>query len=93
MINVLDLAQIVWHFLLIRRVVRNLQWGAVYGSVGAKPPEAIGGLRAKPLAAGGTEVWGRSPQALKNIASFWQKQLNFRPILIKISATKTWHRS
>ena len=56
----------------------------------SQPPEAIGGLGAPLPAAGGTGVWG--PQRLK-ILHFFQKYLNFRAILIKNNAFKTWHRN
>ena len=68
-----------------RRVARNSQWGGLFwGSGGGapsrrrpmgvwgrspQPPEA-GGLGAKPPAAGGTEVWGRSPQRSKILHFF-----------------------
>ena len=38
----------------LRRVARNLQWGSCLGGLGAKPP-----------AAGGTGVWGLCPSARK----------------------------
>ena len=49
------------HSRTIRRVARNLQWEECFGGLGAKPP-----------AAGGTWVWGRSPQRSK-FCNFLQK--------------------
>ena len=59
--------------------------------MGAKSP-AAGGLGTKLSAARGTGVWGRSPQRSK-FCIFLQKLLNFRAILIKNNAFKTWHRN
>ena len=72
-----------------RRVARNSQWGGCFGGSGGgapsrrrpmevwgqspQPPEANGGLGAKPPAAGGTGVWGRSPQRSKIMHFFLQK--------------------
>ena len=39
-----------------------------------QPPEA-GGMGAKPTAAGGMEVWGRSPQRSKNLHFFCKNNL------------------
>ena len=71
-----------------RRVARNSQWGGLFwGSGGGAPsrrrpmgvwgripqlPEA-GGLGANPPAAGGTGVWGLSPQRSKVLHFFLQK--------------------
>ena len=46
-----------------RRVARNSQWGAVLGVWGRspQPPEANGGLGAKPPAAGGWGFGGKAP--------------------------------
>ena len=51
--------------------------GAVFGVWGPSPqsPEAIGGLGAKLPAAGGTGVWGRSPQRLKILHFFFRNNL------------------
>ena len=65
MIDDLDLEQTYLAFLLIRRVARNLQWRPCVTGVWGRspqPPEAIGSLGAEPPAAGGTWVWGQSPQ-------------------------------
>ena len=79
------------HRLLIRRVTRNSQWeGAVWEvwRPSLQPPEANGGLGAKPPAAGGWGfggnapsrrrhgVWGRSPQRSK-ILHFFAKISSF----------------
>ena len=44
---------------------------------GAEPPAAVG--NAKP--------------AFETFAFFWQKYLNFRPILVNVDAIKTRHRN
>ena len=89
MISVLDLAQTLFGMFLIRRVAKNLQlrtvkeiWGC-----GDEAPicHRLGGLGAKPPAVGGT--------ALEIFVFFWEKYLNFRPILIEINAIETWHRN
>ena len=51
--------------------------GAVLGVWGRSPllPEAIEGLGAKPSAAGGTGVWGQSPQRLKILHFFFKNNL------------------
>ena len=36
--------------------------------------------------------WGEAPSARKFLF-FWQKLLNFRPILVKLNAIKTWQRN
>ena len=68
-----------------RRVARNLQWGAVWGVLGQSPmgvwgrslqPPKAGSLGAKPPAAGGTGVWGRSSQRSK-ILQFFAKITSF----------------
>ena len=51
-----------------RRVARNSQWGGLLGG--------SGGLEAKPTAAGGMGVWGRSPQRSK-ILHFFAKITSF----------------
>ena len=75
---------------MFRRVAKNSQWGAVFEGLGAEPqpPEANGGLGAKPLAAGGWGfggeapsrrrhgVWGLRPQRSK-ILQFFAKITSF----------------
>ena len=70
-----------------RRVARNSQWRAVLGFWGRspQPPDANGGLGAKPPAAGGWGFGGKAPSrrrqgglgaeppALENFAFFLQK--------------------
>ena len=72
-----------------KRVARNSQWGAMLGVWGRIPqlPEAIGGLEAKPLAAGDWESGGKAPSrrrqrdlgaeppALENYAFFSKNNL------------------
>ena len=57
-----------------RRVAKNLQFGGCFGCLGAEPAAAGGyrGLWANPPAAGGTGVWGRSPQRLKILHFFFK---------------------
>ena len=76
------------------RVARNSQWGAVLGvwGRGLQSPEAKRGPGAKPLAVEGWGSGGGAPSPRK-FCIFLQKQLNFRAILIKINAFKTWHRN
>ena len=50
------------------------------------------GLGVKPPAAGGTGDWGRRFRARK-LCIFLQNQLNFRAIVIKNNAFKTWHKN
>ena len=45
---------------------------------------------AKPPAAGGTGVWGRGSPQRSKIFYFFAKKLNFRAILVKNNAFKTW---
>ena len=74
-----------------RRVARNLQWGGLFGGSGGGAPSRwrpmgvwgrtpqlpeAGGLGAKRLAAGGTGVWGQSPQRSK-ILHFFAKITSF----------------
>ena len=66
----------LWH--AIRRVARNSQRGGCLGGLRAEPPAARGqwGVGAKPPAAGGTGVWGHSPQRSK-ILHFFAKITSF----------------
>ena len=71
--------------------------------MGSKSQKAIGGLEAKPPAAGGWGSEGKAynhrrhgglgaePPTLENFAFSLQKLLNFKAILIKNNAFKTWH--
>ena len=57
-----------WYVLQTRRVAKNSQWGDCFGVWGwsPQPPEANGGMGAKPLAAGRQwGVWKKSPQRSK----------------------------
>ena len=67
--------------------------GGCFGGLGAEPPAARGwGSRGKAPAAGGTEVWGQSPQR-SIILHFFAKIIKFRAIVIKNNAVKTWYRN
>ena len=73
--------------------------GGCFGSLGANPLKAIGGLGAQPPApeSGGKAYsrWmsGGGAPTLKNFAFFLQKYPNFRANLINNNAFKTWHRN
>ena len=89
-----------------RHVARNSQWGGAVlgvwgrspqppeanGGLGAKPPTA-GGLGAKPPAVGGTGVWGRSPQRSRSLRFFSKITKFWGYFDKKNNAFKTWLRN
>ena len=68
--------------------------GGCFGGVGAESPAAGSwGSEAKPPAFRKFCIFlVLYFFALKSFIFFLQKELNFRPILIEINATETWHR-
>ena len=76
-----------------------------FGSLGAETSKTIGGPGAKPRTAGRWRSGGKAyssrrhgslgaePPTLKNFAFFCKNNFNFRAILIKNNAFKTWHRN
>ena len=74
-------------------VLGVLFWGSGCFGRSPQPPEANGGVGAKPPAAGGTGVWGRSSQRSKILHFFCKNNFILGLFWLNNNAFKTWLRN